>query len=132
MRTIIDTGLPDIGQPFSWATQGGGMLFTAHGPVNPDGSVEIGSSEKQITLTFDNLAMTLKAAKINSDNVLQVIVYLTDERDILLLDVIYKRYFNAPYPNRSTVIIEKLVVPGMKIEITVSAIASSRNEIHKI
>ncbi|MBB1582264.1 RidA family protein [Serratia sp. OS31] len=121
MRTIIDTGLPEIGQPFSWATQGGGMLFTAHGPVRADGSIETGAPEKQIALTFDNLAQTLKAANSYSDNVLQVIVYLTDVNDVKLLDEIYKKYFNFPYPNRSTVIVDKLVVPGMKIEITVSA-----------
>jgi enamine deaminase RidA (YjgF/YER057c/UK114 family) len=43
--------------------------------------------------------------------------------DVKLLDEIYKKYFNYPYPNRSTVIVDKLVVPGMKIEITVSATA---------
>jgi enamine deaminase RidA (YjgF/YER057c/UK114 family) len=37
--------------------------------------------------------------------------------------MIFTSYFNAPYPNRSTVIVDKLVVPGMKIEITVSATA---------
>lgn len=121
MRTIIDTGLPEIGQPFSWATQGGGMLFTAHGPVRADGSIETGAPEKQITLTFDNLAQTLKTANSHSDKVLQVIIYLTDVNDVKLLDEIYKKYFNFPYPNRSTVIVDKLVVPGMKIEITVSA-----------
>ena len=121
MRTIIDTGLPEIGQPFSWATQGGGMLFTAHGPVRADGSIETGAPEKQITLTFDNLAQTLKAANSHRDKVLQVIIYLTDVNDVKLLDEIYKKYFNFPYPNRSTVIVDKLVVPGMKIEITVSA-----------
>ena len=121
MRTIIDTGLPEIGQPFSWATQGGGMLFTAHGPVRADGSIETGAPEKQITLTFDNLAQTLKAANSHSDKLLQVIIYLTDVNDVKLLDEIYKKYFNFPYPNRSTVIVDKLVVPGMKIEITVSA-----------
>ncbi|WP_426505309.1 RidA family protein [Serratia proteamaculans] len=123
MRTIIDTGLPEIGQPFSWATKGGGMLFTAHGPVRPDGSIETGEPEKQITLTFDNLARTLKAAESHSDNVLQVIVYLIDVNDVKLLDEIYKKYFNYPYPNRSTVIVDRLVVPGMKIEITVTATA---------
>ena len=121
MRTIIDTGLPEIGQPFSWATKGGGMLFTAHGPVRADGSIETGAPEKQIALTFDNLAQTLKAANSHSDKVLQVIIYLTDVNDVKLLDEIYKKYFNFPYPNRSTVIVDKLVVPGMKIEITVSA-----------
>ncbi|WP_434586065.1 RidA family protein [Klebsiella sp. B345] len=123
MRDVIQTDLPDIGQPFSWATRGGGMLFTAHGPVRTDGSIETGAAEKQITLTFDNLARTLQAAGSHSDNVLQVIIYLTDVNDVAMLDNIYRRYFNAPYPNRSTVIVDKLVVPGMKIEITVSATA---------
>lgn len=123
MRDVIHTGLPDIGQPFSWATRGGGMLFTAHGPVRADGTIETGPAEQQIALTFDNLTQALQAAGSHSDNVLQVIIYLTDVNDVARLDDIYQRYFNAPYPNRSTVIVDKLVVPGMKIEITVSAIA---------
>lgn len=123
MRDVIHTGLPDIGQPFSWATRGGGMLFTAHGPVRADGTIETGPAEQQIALTFDNLTQALQAAGSHSDNVLQVIIYLTDVNDIARLDDIYQRYFNAPYPNRSTVIVDKLVVPGMKIEITVSATA---------
>mgnify|MGYP003622641488 FL=1 len=121
MRDVIPTGLPDIGQPFSWATRGGGMLFTAHGPVRADGTIETGPAEQQIALTFDNLTQALQAAGSHSDNVLQVIIYLTDVNDVARLDDIYQRYFNAPYPNRSTVIVDKLVVPGMKIEITVSA-----------
>lgn len=123
MRDVIHTGLPDIGQPFSWATRGGGMLFTAHGPVRADGTIETGPAEQQIALTFDNLTQALRAAGSHSDNVLQVIIYLTDVNDVARLDDIYQRYFNAPYPNRSTVIVDKLVVPGMKIEITVSATA---------
>lgn len=123
MRDVIHTGLPDIGQPFSWATRGGGMLFTAHGPVRADGTIETGPAEQQIALTFDNLTQALQAAGSHSDNVLQVIIYLTDVNDVARLDDIYRRYFNAPYPNRSTVIVDKLVVPEMKIEITVSATA---------
>jgi len=123
MRDVIHTGLPDIGQPFSWATRGGGMLFTAHGPVRADGTIETGPAEQQIALTFDNLTQALQAAGSHSDIVLQVIIYLTDVNDVARLDDIYQRYFNAPYPNRSTVIVDKLVVPGMKIEITVSATA---------
>ncbi|WP_434643678.1 RidA family protein [Klebsiella sp. I138] len=123
MRDVIQTGLPDIGQPFSWATRGGGMLFTAHGPVRADGTIDTGPAERQIALTFDNLIQALRAAGSHSDNVLQVIIYLTDVNDVARLDDIYRRYFNAPYPNRSTVIVDKLVVPGMKIEITVSATA---------
>ncbi|WP_228724011.1 RidA family protein [Raoultella ornithinolytica] len=98
MRDVIHTGLPDIGQPFSWATRGGGMLFTAHGPVRADGTIETGPAEQQIALTFDNLTQALQAAGSHSDNVLQVIIYLTDVNDVARLDDIYQRYFNAPYP----------------------------------
>lgn len=110
MRDVIHTGLPDIGQPFSWATRGGGMLFTAHGPVRADGTIETGPAEQQIALTFDNLTQALQAAGSHSDNVLQVIIYLTDVNDVARLDDIYQRYFNAPFPNRSTVIVDKLVM----------------------
>ena len=123
MRTIVTTELPDPAQPFSWATKGGGLLFTAHGPVRKDGAIETGAADRQITLTLENLMSTLRAAGSHSDKVLQVIVYLTDVDDVPLLDEIYRRYFTAPWPNRSTVIVDKLVVPGMKIEITVTAIA---------
>lgn len=69
------------------------------------------------------ICAAIPPAGSHSDKVLQVIVYLTDVNDVKCLDDIYRKYFNYPYPNRSTVIVEKLVVPGMKIEITVSAIA---------
>lgn len=92
MRDVIHTGLPDIGQPFSWATRGGGMLFTAHGPVRADGTIETGPAEQQIALTFDNLTQALQAAGSHSDNVLQVIIYLTDVNDVARLDDIYQGF----------------------------------------
>ena len=48
-------------------------------------------------------------------------MYLAQETFVYDIEI-YKNYFNYPYPNRSTVIVDKLVVPGMKIEITVSAV----------
>ena len=38
------------------------MLFTAHGPVRADGSIETGTPEQQITLTFDNTAQAAAKA----------------------------------------------------------------------
>lgn len=122
MRKIIDCGLPQLKQQsFSWATAGAGILFTAHGPVKADGTIETGDIRHQATITFDNLQQALTAAKTSSDNVLQVMIYLTDRNDVNIVDDIYRRYFNPPYPNRSTVIVNGLVAPGMKIEITANA-----------
>ncbi len=72
MRDVIHTGLPDIGQPFSGDTRRR-MLFTAHGPVRADGTIETGPAEQQIALTFDNLTQALQAAGSHSDNVLRLL-----------------------------------------------------------
>ena len=47
MKEVIDCGLPALAQPFSWAFKGGGLLFTAHGPVRLDGSIDTGPIEDQ-------------------------------------------------------------------------------------
>ena len=53
MKQIIDVGLPPLKQPFSWAVKASGqMLFTAHGPVRPDGSIDTGPIEQQARLTL--------------------------------------------------------------------------------
>ena len=62
MKEIIDTGLPALKQPFSWAVKSSGMLFTAHGPVRADATIDTGSIEDQARLTFANLQRALVAA----------------------------------------------------------------------
>lgn len=123
MKQHIDTGLPDLGQPFSWAIRAGHTLYTTHGPVQPDGRVDTGSIAAQTRLTFDNLKQTLHTAGLGMADVAQVLIYLTDVGDMRAVDQIYREYFDAPYPNRSTVGVNALVVPGMAIEIVAYAVA---------
>ena len=117
MKQIIETGLPTPAQPFSWAVKGGGILFTAHGPVRPDGSIHTGAIEEQARLTFDNLRQTMQAAGSSLEHVTQVLISLTDIGDMQAVDVVYREFFQPPYPNRSSVAVVALAVPGMKIEI---------------
>lgn len=121
MTEIIETDLPELGQPFSWATRAAGVIYTAHGPVRLDGSIETGSIKDQAHLTFRNLEVTLNAAGASLRDVAQVLIYLVDATDVRVVDEIYRLYFQKPYPNRSTVIVSGLVVSGMKIEIVVYA-----------
>ncbi|MBO9646832.1 MAG: RidA family protein, partial [Pseudacidovorax sp.] len=37
------------------------------------------------------------------------------------IDAVYREFFEAPYPNRSSAAVAALVVPGMKIEIVAYA-----------
>ncbi|KWH51565.1 RidA family protein [Burkholderia sp. AU39826] len=124
MKETIDTGLPSLGQPFSWAVRAGNLVFTAHGPVRSDGTIDTGRIEDQARLTFSNLARTMAAAGGSLDDVTQVQIQMTEIDSMPIIDRVYREYFRAPYPNRSSVVVKALVVPGMGIEIVVNAVLS--------
>jgi 2-iminobutanoate/2-iminopropanoate deaminase len=121
MKEIVDCGLPPLKQPFSWAVKGGGLLFTAHGPVRQDGTIDTGSIEEQTRLTFTNLKSAVQAAGGTMADVTQVLIYMTDVADMPAIDAVYRTFFEAPWPNRSSAAVAGLVVPGMKIEIVAYA-----------
>lgn len=121
MKQVIDCGLPPLAQPFSWAVKGGGLLFTAHGPVRPDGTIDTGPVADQARLTFTNLRAAVTAAGGTLAAVTQVLIHLTDVQDMAAVDAVYREFFSAPYPNRSSCAVAALVVPGMKIEIVAYA-----------
>ncbi len=124
MKEVIDVGLPALKQPFSWAVKAAGLLFTAHGPVRADGTIDTGPIEAQARLTFGNLQRAVTAAGGTLQDVTQVLIYMTDVKDMPAIDVVYREFFEAPYPNRSSMGVSGLVVPGMKIEIVAYAVIS--------
>ncbi len=127
MKRVLDVGLPALKQPFSWAVAARGILFTAHGPVRTDGTIDTGSIEAQAELTFSNLQRTLEAAGGTLADVTQVLIYMTDVTDMPAIDAVYRTFFSPPYPNRSSVGGVQLVVPGMKIEIVAYAVVGDEN-----
>lgn len=58
---MIDVGLPPLKQPFSWMVRANHILFTAHGLVRPDGSIDTGPIEQQARLTLVNLKRAVEA-----------------------------------------------------------------------
>jgi 2-iminobutanoate/2-iminopropanoate deaminase len=122
MKQVIDIGLPALKQPFSWAVKGTGqMLFTSHGPVRMDGTIDTGPIEEQARLTFSNLRMALVAAGGTLADVTQVLIYMTEVKDMPAIDAVYREFFTAPYPNRSSAAVAALVVSGMKLEVVAYA-----------
>ena len=127
MKEVIDCGLPALAQPFSWAVKGGGLLFTAHGPVRQDGSIDLASAHLlQAVLTFANLKSVVTAAGGTLADVTQVLIYMVDIQDMAAIDAVYREFFSAPYPNRSSAAVAALVVPGMKMEIVAYAAIDAR------
>lgn len=118
MKQVIDVGLPPLKQAFSWAVKAkGDMLFSVHGPVRPDGSIDTGNIEQQARLTFANLQQAVHAAGGTLDNVTQVLIYMTDVADMAAIDAVYREFFTEPFPNRASVGVAALVEPGMKLEV---------------
>lgn len=126
MRQEIDTGLPSLGQPFSWAVGDGQMVYTSHGPVTAEGKILQGDITAQTRLTLDNLRRTMEAAGGSLDDVLQVQLYLLDVADMKPVDAVYAEVFHAPYPSRSTAVVAALVAPGMRIELLATARIAAR------
>ncbi len=94
MKQVVDTGLPPLKQPFSWAVKASGqMLFTAHGPVRPDGNIHTGAVEEQARLTFSNLRNAVQAAGGTMADVTQVLIYMTDVADMPAIDAVYREQF---------------------------------------
>ncbi|WDD92973.1 RidA family protein [Burkholderia sp. FERM BP-3421] len=118
MPQIIPVELPEPDQPFSWATRANGMMFTAHGPVDRSGAIAGSDIEEQARLTFSNLASAVKAAAgARMRDVVQVLIYMADARDMAVIDAEYRTFFEAPYPNRACVAVQGFAHPGMRIEL---------------
>jgi enamine deaminase RidA (YjgF/YER057c/UK114 family) len=121
MKKVIKTHLPGEEAPIEWAVSADGILYTAQIPIRADGSIETGDIAKQVDLTFTNLRRTLEAAGGKLDDVTQVLVYLTGKEHFAGMNEIYRKHFSKPYPNRATVIVAGLMVPGAVIEIVAYA-----------
>ncbi|MBV9245574.1 MAG: RidA family protein [Methylobacteriaceae bacterium] len=121
MRHPVKTHLPSEEAPIEWAVTADGVLYTAQIPIREDGSIETGDMSLQADLTFANLKRTVEAAGGTLDDVTQVLVYLTRKEDFQAMNGVYRRYFGKPFPNRATVIVAGLMVPGAAIEIVAYA-----------
>jgi 2-iminobutanoate/2-iminopropanoate deaminase len=122
LKQVVSTGLPlDPAAPIEWAVAADNVLYTAQIPIREDGSIETGDIAAQADLTFANLERTLRAAGGTLEDVTQVLVYLTDKTAFQGMNEVYRRYFKKPYPNRATVLVAGLMVPGAVIEIVAYA-----------
>jgi len=121
MKKVIKTHLPSEDAPLEWAVSADGIMYTAQIPIREDGTIETGNIDAQAELTSSNLKRTLIAAGGSLDDVTQVLIYLTNKEDFQGMNAVYLRYFSKPFPNRATVIVAGLMVPGATIEIVVYA-----------
>lgn len=118
MREPISTdSAPAPKGPYSQAIvcRGRQLYVAGQGPVDPATGEFTGATfEEQAVLTFENLRAVAAAAGASMRDFVKVNAYLSDMSDFPQFNEIYRRYFEEPYPARTTV---HSALPGFMIEV---------------
>lgn len=86
----------------------------------PDGSVVEGSVKEKLDQIMQNITEILKAADATINDVVKVVIYVTDMSQMPELNEAYPSYFTEPFPVREAVCVQALPL-GATIEISVVA-----------
>jgi 2-iminobutanoate/2-iminopropanoate deaminase len=122
-RTAVYTeNAPKPIGPYSQAIRCGNLVFTSGQiPIDPAaGNVVSGDITKQTEQVFVNLVAVLSAAGTGLERAVKTTVFLTDMGLFAKVNEVYARYFQEPFPARSTVQVSALP-KGVLVEIEVVA-----------
>lgn len=126
MSKIVST--PNAPRPSGSYSQGliaGNLLFTAGmGPHDPaTGEVRGNTIEEQTAYTLASLEAVLSAAGVSRSDVVKVTVHLARlGDDFARFDEAYRRFFQPPYPARTTV---GSTLAGILLEVDFIAVTGS-------
>ena len=121
-RSIHTADAPAAIGPYSQAVVAGGWMYSAGqiGLVPGRGELVGPGVAEQAEQVFENLGAVLGAAGASFADVVKTTVYLVDMGEFGTVNEIYARYFDEPYPGRSTVAVASLPKEA-RVEIDVVA-----------
>lgn len=86
----------------------------------PDNTLVGDTTEEKLAQIMKNIAAILKAADATLDDIVKVVIYVTDMAVMPDLNKAYPTYFKEPYPVREAVCVTALPL-GASIEVSVIA-----------
>jgi 2-iminobutanoate/2-iminopropanoate deaminase len=120
-KKITTTDAPAAAHILSQALVSNGFIFVSgQVHVKPDGSLVEGGTTDKVHQIMSNISAILKAADVSLDNIVKVIIYVTDLSVMPELNDVYPSYFKEPFPAREAVCVKELPL-GANIEISVIA-----------
>lgn len=117
-QVVVTDKIAEPVGPFSSATWAGDLLFVSgHVAQDPVSGALLHREDAaaQAEQIFRNLDAVLGAAGRSFDDVVRVGVFLTDLEDFQAMNQVYARYFEAPYPARTTIQVAALPL-GARVE----------------
>jgi 2-iminobutanoate/2-iminopropanoate deaminase len=126
-RPVTISGKPPVGA-YSPAISYGNMVFVSgQGPLDPDTHEIVGKTiEEQTTATLENVRKLLRAAGCDMSDCVKVAVHLLDIKDFDRFNAVYKTFFAAPYPARTTV--QSGLWNNIRVEIDTIAIRDKHSD----
>lgn len=121
---IIPKGMENLYEKFHYApaVRVDNTLYIA-GQVGRDENLQVvEGAEAQFTQAFENLKKVLAATGATLEDVVDIVTYHTDMRDILLFLQVKDRYFTRDYPAWTAIGTPALAMPGLLVEIKATAV----------
>ena len=122
-RDIVPSGMENIFERFRYAP---GVLIDdtlyIAGQVGRNAELEVVTgTEAQFVQAFDNVAKVLHAAGAGFDDVVELVTYHVDMRDLPLFMQVKNRYFTHRVPAWTGIGVTALAMPGLVVEIKCTA-----------
>lgn len=104
-EVIQGENVPNSHIPFSAGVKCGQFLFiSGQASVDLEGKIISGTFEEECRRSFDNLKNIVNAAGLEMSDVVQVRNYVAEDKDLTAFNAIYREYFSAPFPARTTLV----------------------------
>lgn len=122
-EAITTTSSPAAIGPYSQAIRSGEFVFTSGQiPLDPATGVLVSDEfERQAEQVMNNLEAVLVAAGSSFDRVVKLVCFLTDLSNFPIVNQVFERRLNAPFPARSCVEVSALP-KGASVEVEAIAL----------
>ncbi len=99
---------------YSQAVRMGNFVFlTAQIPLDPKTMELVPGVENQVVQVFENLKAVTQAADATFANVGKLNIYLTDLANFSIVNEVISRYFDSPFPARTSIGVASLAMGAL-------------------
>ena len=110
--------------PFSPAVRVGDVVYVSgQASVDASGKIVSDTFEGEFRRSIENMRLVLQAAGCDLQDVVQTRNYVREAADVPRYNELYREYFSAPFPARTT--ITNCLPPTLKYEVECVAVAKT-------
>lgn len=123
MRKSVNTALvPKASGAYSQVLKVGDFVYIS-GQIGLNSNLEVEKSlESQVKTIFENTNILFDELKMHINQVVRVVVYITENVSVEAFDKLYSENFKHPFPARSIVYVKKLSHNDALVEMSFDAI----------